>query len=214
MIASRSTNQARSAAATGATACMKKTLATGAWLSATMNEPEATAMQTATARPAPPIDRNASSGLPRLETATYAASARQAKTARPATWVVVSTESSRCSTPAVDQARAADATSSCPRRRLPCSPVGGALIASVNQQGAAQRSTNGGVSIRRTQRVSLRLPSSAVTVLFAADADAASDLALDYGVVHGDRTQVGNVVLAWEGVPDPGDALSVEECIT
>ena len=73
---------------------------------------------------------------------------------------------------------------------------------------------SGGVAKGASEAVRLRLPSSAVTVLFGADADAASDLALDYGVVHGDRTQVGNVVLAWEGVPDPGDALSVEECIT
>ena len=72
----------------------------------------------------------------------------------------------------------------------------------------------GGVAEGASKAVRLRLPSSAVTVLFAADADAASDLALDYGVVRGDRSQLGNVVLAWEAVPDPGDELAVEECIT
>jgi len=73
---------------------------------------------------------------------------------------------------------------------------------------------SGGVAEGASDAVRLRLPSSAVTVLIAADAEAASDLALDYGVVRGDRSQVGNVVLAWEDVPDPGDALAVEECIT
>ena len=72
----------------------------------------------------------------------------------------------------------------------------------------------GGVAKGASEAVRLRLPSSAVTVLFAADADAASALALDFGVVRGDRTQVGNVVLAWEAVPDSDDALAVEECIT
>ena len=72
----------------------------------------------------------------------------------------------------------------------------------------------GGAAEGASAAVRLRLPSSAVTVLFAADAEAASDLALDYGVVRGDRSQLGNVVLAWEAVPDPGDKLAVEECIT
>ena len=72
----------------------------------------------------------------------------------------------------------------------------------------------GGVAEGASEAVRLRLPSSAVTVLFAADADAASALALEYGVVRGDRSQVGNVVLAWEAVPDPDDELAVEECIT
>jgi len=72
----------------------------------------------------------------------------------------------------------------------------------------------GGVAEGASEAVRLRLPSSAVTVLFAADAEAASDLALDYGVVRGDRSQLGNVVLAWEVVPDPGDKLAVEECFT
>ena len=71
----------------------------------------------------------------------------------------------------------------------------------------------GGVAEGASEAVRLRLPSSAVTVLFAADADAASALALDYGVARGDRSQLGNVVLAWEAIPDDHDKLAVEECI-
>jgi hypothetical protein len=85
VIASRSANQARSAAPTGATAWMKKTLATVAWLRATMKDPDAIAMQTATARPARPVERRAATGRPWLEIVTKTASAIQAKTARPAT---------------------------------------------------------------------------------------------------------------------------------
>jgi hypothetical protein len=73
---------------------------------------------------------------------------------------------------------------------------------------------HGGVAKGAAEAVRLRLPSSSVTVLFAADADAASDLALDYGVVRGDRSQLGNVVLAWEAVPDAHDEAAVENCIT
>jgi len=72
---------------------------------------------------------------------------------------------------------------------------------------------HGGVAKGASNAVRLRLPSSAVTVLFAADTDAASALATDYGVVHGDRTQLGNVVLAWEAVPGPDDERAVEDCI-
>ena len=72
---------------------------------------------------------------------------------------------------------------------------------------------HGGVAKGASEAVRLHLPSSAVTVLFAADADAASALALDYGVAHGDRSQLGNVVLAWEAVPDAHDELAVEACI-
>jgi len=71
----------------------------------------------------------------------------------------------------------------------------------------------GGVAKGASEAVRLRLPSSVVTVLFAADADAASALALEYGVARGDRSQLGNVVLAWEAVPDPHDELAVDECI-
>ena len=72
----------------------------------------------------------------------------------------------------------------------------------------------GGVAKGASEAVRLRVPSSTVTVLFAADADAASGLATDYGIARGDRTQLGNVVLAWEAVPDAHDELAVEKCIT
>ena len=72
----------------------------------------------------------------------------------------------------------------------------------------------GGVAAGASEAVRLRLPSSVVTVLFAADADAASALATEYGVARGDRSQIGSVVLAWEAVPDPDDELAVEECLT
>ena len=73
---------------------------------------------------------------------------------------------------------------------------------------------HGGVAEGASEAVRLRLPSSVVTVLFAADADAASALASDYGVARGDRTQLGNVVLAWEAVPETHDEGAVEACIT
>jgi hypothetical protein len=72
----------------------------------------------------------------------------------------------------------------------------------------------GGVAEGASEAVGLRLPSSAVIVLFAADADAASALATDYGVARGERTQIGNVVLVWAAVPDSDDERAVEECIT
>ena len=79
---------------------------------------------------------------------------------------------------------------------------------------AATSPVRGGIAEGASEAVRLRMPSGAVTVLFATDADAASDLALDYGVVRGDRSQVGNVVLAWEAVPDTDHLLAVEDCIT
>ncbi len=79
---------------------------------------------------------------------------------------------------------------------------------------AKPRPVHGGVAKGASKAVRLRLPSSVVTVLFAADADAASALAADYGVARGDRTQLGNVVLAWEAVPDAHDSRAVEACIT
>jgi hypothetical protein len=72
----------------------------------------------------------------------------------------------------------------------------------------------GGVAKGASEAVRLRMPSTAVTVLFASDAEAASALATDYGVFRGARSQLGNIVLAWEAVPDPDDELAVEECIT
>ena len=132
VIASRSANHAINAAPIGAAAWRKKTFATVAWLSATMNDPEATAVQTATARPAAPIERKAWSVRRRLTATTKTPSASNAKTARPASCVIVSTESSLCSTPALDQARAAPATYSCPRRRSPAQFAGRRRISSVN----------------------------------------------------------------------------------
>jgi hypothetical protein len=117
VILSPRATQASSAAAIGETAWRKRTFATAAWFSATMNEPDAIAVQTATPRPAGPIERNAPIVPRRFRTATKAASARNAKNARPASWVVVSTETSRWSPPAVDHATAAAAMRSCPRRR-------------------------------------------------------------------------------------------------
>ena len=74
-----------------------------------MNVPDAIAVQTATPRPAIPIEVNAVIVRRRLLIATKIASATKAKKARPATWVAVSTESSRWSPPAVDHAVAAAA---------------------------------------------------------------------------------------------------------
>ena len=99
---------------------MKSTFATFAWLSATINMPDAVAVVAATARPATPIARKAATGWAWLTNATKTASARAAKNARPASWVAVSTESSRWTTPAVDHAIAARTTNSCPRRRAAC----------------------------------------------------------------------------------------------
>ena len=109
VIRSRRTIQARSAAAIGETACRKSTLATVEWLRATMNEPDANAVVTATPRPATPIVRKAATVRPRFRNATKSAIATKAKNARPASCVGVSTESSRCRPPAVDHAIAAAA---------------------------------------------------------------------------------------------------------
>ena len=108
--ASCSAAQAISAAAIGETACMNRTFATVVWLSATMKHDDATAVATATAIPAHPIEVNARTTPPRSENETNASSASTAKNARPATCVAVPTDSSRCRTPALDQASAASAT--------------------------------------------------------------------------------------------------------
>ena len=81
------------------------------------------------------------------------------------------------------------------------------------QRLAEMAPVQGGVAEGASKAVRLRLPSSVVTVLFAEDAEAASDLALDYGVARGDRSQLGNVVLAWEAVPESRDEAAVEGCI-
>ncbi len=102
--------QAISAAAIGERACMNRTLATVVWLRATMNVLDATAVSAATASSARPIVRKARSVSPRSVKATKRNRAIAAKSARPATCVAAPTESSRCSTPAVDHATAASAT--------------------------------------------------------------------------------------------------------
>jgi hypothetical protein len=56
-----------------------------------------------------PIERKATIVPPRFRAATKSAIATKAKNARPASCVGVSTESSRCSPPAVDHATAAAA---------------------------------------------------------------------------------------------------------
>ena len=58
VIGSRSAIQARSAAAIGETACRKRTFATVEWLRATMNDPDAIAVVTATPSPAMPMELN------------------------------------------------------------------------------------------------------------------------------------------------------------
>jgi hypothetical protein len=76
-----------SAASTGAIACTNSTCATVVWLSATMNDPEATARHTANpARAAHARVRSARSLI-----ATYTSSATAANAARPATCVAAFT---------------------------------------------------------------------------------------------------------------------------
>lgn len=77
-----------------------------------MKAPEAIAVKTAMASPATPIPRKAAIVRPRASSATKPTSATNANRARPATCVAVPTLSSRCSTPAVDQAAAAPAMKS------------------------------------------------------------------------------------------------------
>ena len=127
-----------SAAAIGATACMKSTFATVVWLSATMNDPDATAVQTATTSSARPISVNDATTPRPPENATKAKSASVANTARPATCVAVLTVSSRCRTPALDQASAASATYTWPRRRMSRASITAAEVThGVNHLGLA-----------------------------------------------------------------------------
>jgi hypothetical protein len=74
-----------------------------------MKDAEATAVQTATASPERPIDVNARRVWCPSVIVTNASKATVAKSALPATWVAVSTVSSRWRTPAVDHATAASA---------------------------------------------------------------------------------------------------------
>ena len=78
---------------------------------------------------------------------------------------------------------------------------------------AATSPVHGGVAKGASEAVRLRMPSSAVTVLVASDADAASALATGYGVFRGARSEIGTVVLAWEAVPADRDESRVEKCI-
>ncbi len=95
-----------SAAASGASAWITITSATGASLSAVRNEIEDTAISTVTSRPARPVARNARSTRPRSATATKTSRAANANTARPASWVATLMCSWRCKSPASDQAAA------------------------------------------------------------------------------------------------------------
>src|SRR6187401_3584865 len=123
-----------------------------------MKKPEASAVVTATPRPARPIERNAASVRPRFLKATKAASARKA---RPATCVVVPTESSRCSPPAVDQATAAAAMYSCPRRRvLTAGARESALLAGVQQPLRVEHGLDRAVQRERSRRPLLLEPAA------------------------------------------------------
>src|SRR3954447_22101912 len=81
-----------------------------------MNEPDASAVETLTPTIAQPLPRIGAAGSRHCAAATKIASAVNANSARPATWVPRPTWSSRWRTPAVDQARAASATYVWPRR--------------------------------------------------------------------------------------------------
>ena len=59
----------KTAARTGASACMKRMFATEAWFNATMNEPDETAINAATASPARPTAWKARNTAPRSTTA-------------------------------------------------------------------------------------------------------------------------------------------------
>ena len=76
--------------------------------------PDEMARKTAIARPERPIDRKAAT-VPRRSIATTSTnSAISAKNDRPATCVAGLASSSRCASPAVDQATAATRIASCP----------------------------------------------------------------------------------------------------
>ncbi len=74
---------------------MNRTRATLVWLRAAMKVPEAVATQSATATPAIPMALNACTTRPRSAIATHTSSAAAANTARPKTWVGVSSVSWR-----------------------------------------------------------------------------------------------------------------------
>lgn len=68
-----------------------------------MNRPEAPAMQTANQNPGHPALRKDATGDSRVWSVASVTITMDATAARPATWVAVSTDNSRCSAPAVDQ---------------------------------------------------------------------------------------------------------------
>ncbi len=84
-----------------------------------MNDPDETAISAAMARPGRPIARKAMSERPRSVAAMKTPIPSIANSARPASCVPRLTVSSRWKSPAVDQAIAASATKSRPRRVSP-----------------------------------------------------------------------------------------------
>src|SRR3954447_20628188 len=155
---SRSAIHASSAASTGAIAWMNSTCATVVWWSATMNDPDAVATHAANAIPARPTERLASTTRPCSLIATHSSSATPANAARTATWVAALTDSPRCRTPALDHARAASATYTCPRRwlRAASSAVAVAVAIGASQSAAGSsaraRSASASASARPAAR--------------------------------------------------------------
>ena len=98
-----------SAAASGASAWITMTSATGVSLSAVMNEPDEIVISTAITSPGRPMARKAGITRPRSATATKTSTARNAKTARPASCEARPMCSCRCRIPASDHAAAASA---------------------------------------------------------------------------------------------------------
>ena len=98
-----------SAAVSGTSAWMTMTSATGASLSAVMNDPEETVISTATASPGRPMARKARTTRPRSATATRTNTAMEEKTARPASCEARLMCSWSCRIPARDHAVAASA---------------------------------------------------------------------------------------------------------
>ena len=72
----------------------------------------------------------------------------------------------------------------------------------------------GGAAEGALDALALRLQGNTVLILFAADEDAATELAPDFGVTHGERNQIGSVVLAWEAAPGNAEAQAVEDCVS
>ncbi len=96
----------------GARAWTRSTLATVVRFKATMNIALAPAMHPAKTMPIRPIDRAEPANVPGACHTASRLSTTAATNARPAICVAVSTDSSRCSAPAVDQAIADPAMAS------------------------------------------------------------------------------------------------------